>query len=496
MSKSTPKKPNTPTQIELAPIESVTPYARNPRKIGADAVSAVAGSIKEFGFKSPIIVDKDRVIINGHTRLKAAQQLGLKEVPIVVASDLTPEQVRAYRIADNRSAEFSKWDEDFLKVELDDIGDIDLSFCNVDEMLVEIAGMEHEEQKNEDNAITEQNKKISDKFGLVPFTVFNAREGWWQDRKRAWISKGIKSEEGRGADAQDNGNHTNGVLMKSDSGNDPNFYNKKKEAEAKLGRILTTEEFQRDHYKGPESYESGTSIFDPVLCEIAYRWFCPPAGLVLDPFAGGSVRGIVASHTGRQYVGVELRQEQVDANRQQENIAIDPIPVWHCGDSMNIDKYCHDVKADLIIGCPPYADLEKYSDDPADLSNMKYEDFLASYREIIRKTCLLLKQDRFVFWVIGEVRGKKNNGAYVNFLGDTIKAFLDAGVSYYNEAVLVTAVGSLAMRISRQFIAGRKLGKTHQNILIFCKGDSKKATEACGIVDFAEITDQGEGEAK
>jgi DNA modification methylase len=284
--------------------------------------------------------------------------------------------------------------------------------------------------------------------------------------------------------------------MKSDSGNDPNFYNKKKETEAKLGRILTTEEFQRDHYKGPESYESGTSIFDPVLCEIAYRWFCPPTGLVLDPFAGGSVRGIVASHTGRQYVGIELRQEQVEANRQQENIAIDPIPVWHCGDSMNIDKYCHDVNADLIIGCPPYADLEKYSDDPADLSNMKYEDFLASYREIIRKTCLLLKQDRFVFWVIGEVRGKKNNGAYVNFLGDTIKAFLDAGVSYYNEAVLVTAVGSLAMSISRQFIAGRKLGKTHQNILIFCKGDSKKATEACGIVDFAEITDQGEGESK
>ena len=134
MSKSTPKKPNILTQIEWAPIESVTPYARNPRKIGADAVSAVAGSIKEFGFKSPIIVDKDRVIINGHTRLKAAQQLGLKEVPIVVASDLTQEQVRAYRIADNRSAEFSKWDEDFLKVELDDIGDIDLSFCNVDMM--------------------------------------------------------------------------------------------------------------------------------------------------------------------------------------------------------------------------------------------------------------------------------------------------------------------------------------------------------------------------
>jgi DNA modification methylase len=149
MSKSTQKKLNTYTQIEMVPIESITPYARNPRKIGADAISAVAGSIKEFGFKSPIIVDKDRVIINGHTRLKAAQQLGLTQVPVVVASDLTPEQVRAYRIADNRSAEFSKWDEDFLKVELDDIGDIDLSFCNVDEMLAELAEQSQEEPQEQ-----------------------------------------------------------------------------------------------------------------------------------------------------------------------------------------------------------------------------------------------------------------------------------------------------------------------------------------------------------
>jgi DNA modification methylase len=79
----------------------------------------------------------------------AAQQLGLTEVPVVVASDLTPEQVRAYRIADNRSAEFSKWDEDFLKVELDDIGDIDLSFCNVDEMLAELAEQSQEEPQEE-----------------------------------------------------------------------------------------------------------------------------------------------------------------------------------------------------------------------------------------------------------------------------------------------------------------------------------------------------------
>jgi hypothetical protein len=79
---------------------------------------------------------------------------------------------------------------------------------------------------------------------------------------------------------------------------------------------------------------SGTSIFDPVLCELVYRWFCPPNGVVLDPFAGGSVRGIVASKLGRQYVGIELRPEQCAANRDQAaTICGDPMPVWHNGDS-------------------------------------------------------------------------------------------------------------------------------------------------------------------
>ncbi len=134
--KTKQKKPT--STYEIWPIEKPIPYARNPRKISDEAVAAVAGSLKEFGFKQPIVVDSEGVIIAGHTRLKAAQRLGLTEVPVLVASDLTPEQVRAYRIADNRSAEFSKWDAELLNVELGDIGDIDLSFCNVDEMIAEL----------------------------------------------------------------------------------------------------------------------------------------------------------------------------------------------------------------------------------------------------------------------------------------------------------------------------------------------------------------------
>jgi site-specific DNA-methyltransferase (adenine-specific) len=130
-------------QIEQWPTDRPIPYARNPRKISAQAISAVAGSIKEFGFKSPIIVDAEGVIINGHTRLKAAQSLGLTVVPVVVASDLTPAQVQAYRLADNRVAEFSEWDADLLKIELDECP-IDLGFASFDDLLKDLPDPEPE----------------------------------------------------------------------------------------------------------------------------------------------------------------------------------------------------------------------------------------------------------------------------------------------------------------------------------------------------------------
>lgn len=222
--------------------------------------------------------------------------------------------------------------------------------------------------------------------------------------------------------------------------------------------------------------QSGTSIFDPVVCELAYRWFCPPNGQILDPFAGGSVRGIVASHLGRKYVGVELRREQVEANMLQLGIAGNPKPDWRNADSRDIARVCFDVQADFVFSCPPYADLEIYSDDPADLSTLAYDEFLSAYRHIIKETCSLLKDDRFACFVVGDVRDKKGN--YRNFVGDTVEAFRDAGLEFYNEAILVTAVGSLPVRVGKQFAASRKLGKTHQNILVFVKGDGKKATKA------------------
>lgn len=113
-------------RIQEWPIGDVRPYENNPRKIPQKAVDAVAASIREFGFKQPIVVDRDGVIIAGHTRLLASQKLGLEKVPVIVASDLTEELANAYRLADNRTGEIAMWDRPVLDDELRKILDIDM----------------------------------------------------------------------------------------------------------------------------------------------------------------------------------------------------------------------------------------------------------------------------------------------------------------------------------------------------------------------------------
>lgn len=120
-------------QIELLQIEKLIPYANNARN-NEKAVDKVAASIKEFGFRNPIIIDKNNEIIAGHTRLLAAKKLGLKEVPTIRADDLTPEQVKAFRIADNKTAEYSEWNFELLAQELEELklADYDLSLTAFD----------------------------------------------------------------------------------------------------------------------------------------------------------------------------------------------------------------------------------------------------------------------------------------------------------------------------------------------------------------------------
>lgn len=120
-------------KVEAKSIDEIKPYENNPRD-NDDAVDAVANSIKEFGWQQPIVVDNEGVIIAGHTRYKAAKKLGLKHVPVVVADNLTPDQVKAYRLADNKTAELADWDMDLLNEELDQIRDIDMSQFGFDDL--------------------------------------------------------------------------------------------------------------------------------------------------------------------------------------------------------------------------------------------------------------------------------------------------------------------------------------------------------------------------
>lgn len=487
-----------PKDLQFWDIESLQPYERNSRQHSAEQVERICQSMKEFGFTNPILVDGENGIIAGHGRLEAAKKLGLKEVPVIQLGHLSEQQKRAYIIADNKLAELSSWDDAMLKSELSALQDLGYNieltgFSN--DFLLTFDDMPTGESEGEGGDRSESSsegssQKLADKFGVVPFTVLNAREGWWQQRKKSWLDLGIKSEVGRGAN----------LLGMSDTMLEPDAEKRKAKALAgapsnyqmipgyydKIDQGMTKEQIIAEYEASGSSVNSGTSIFDPVLCELAYRWFAPKDGVVVDPFAGGSVRGIVAGKLGRTYHGVELRKEQVEANREQAKELVPEGDVhWHNADSRTINDVLKGKKADFIFSCPPYADLEVYSDDPQDLSTLDYPEFKKAYFEIIEKACKLLKNDRFACFVVGDVRDKKGN--YYNFVGDTVEAFRAAGLEYYNEAILVTAVGTLALRAGRTFAASRKLGKTHQNILVFVKGNAKKAVEALGECEFGDF---------
>lgn len=355
--------------IKNIAVKDLVPYEKNTKKHDDVQINNVAESIKQYGFVQPIVIDKNNVVVIGHCRLLAAKKLKMADVPCVCVEDLTEEQVKALRIVDNKSNE-SPWDFDFLADELADLDLSDFSFdFGIDTEIVEDE-VEH--------------KSLVDRFIVPPFSILDTMQGYWQDRKRLWKSLGIQSEVGR------------------------------------KQNIVNVNEVSDTISSNMQYMVSSTSIFDPVLCEVAYRWFCTEKGKIYDCFAGGSVRGVVASKLGYDYHGIDLRQEQIDANYENAK-TIGVNPHWYCDDSLNADKYIDDNSCDMIFSCPPYADLEVYSDDPRDISNMDYDGFCKVYAEIIAIACKKLKQDRFAVFVVGDVRDKK--GFYRNFVDYTKKMF-------------------------------------------------------------------------
>lgn len=153
--------------IKVQKTEDLIPYEKNPRH-NEDAITAVAKSIEKFGFKVPIVVDASNVIVNGHTRLKAAKYLGLKEVPTIIADDLTPEQIKAFRLADNKVGEIATRDEELLNAELDELADLDFDMTEFGFDLPDIEGEEVEviEDEFEEELPAEPISKLGDIYQL------------------------------------------------------------------------------------------------------------------------------------------------------------------------------------------------------------------------------------------------------------------------------------------------------------------------------------------
>jgi DNA modification methylase/predicted transcriptional regulator len=273
---------------------------------------------------------------------------------------------------------------------------------------------------------------------IKPFSILDTRSKEWQERKRWWI----------------------------------NTYN----IQSELGRENTE---SRARF-----WEDNTvSIFDATLCEKMYEWFCPKEGRVLDPFAGGSVRGIVATEMGYIYNGIDLSDEQIEANKKQS-----AKPNWITGDSEWVIDSIYDKTQDFVFTCPPYYDLEKYTDNPADLSNMEEDEFDKKYYSILNKAARKLKDNRFFAIVVSEVReqsttGNYKIGKYKGLVWKTIRACEEAGLHFYNDMILFNSQHQASRVVDTYFERNRKVASVHQNILVFVKGNPDLATEVINSGD-------------
>lgn len=496
--KPKPKDPPAPAihdDVRRIPLDDLTLDPNNANRHPPEQIANLVRALQRWGQRKVLVVqrrdDGTLLVRAGSGTVQALREAGATDALCQVI-DEGDQDATGYGIADNRIAKDSYLDQSALAALLPTLDQVDLGVLGMsDDELAELTDWEPADGKDPPRGRV----SLADRFGVPPFTVLDARQGWWQDRKRAWLALGIQSELGRGDD----------MAIKSQDSLNAIQHGGPRPGHGKRG---TTTRQHGDDYAGGDAwagkdtgqgFTTGTSIFDPVLAELALRWFCPPQGKVLDPYAGGSVRGIVTCAMGRMYWGVDLRGDQVAANEVQRDEIVPklpsagPPPQWTMGDCQR--KLAERMEADheawdMVLTCPPYGRLERYSDHQADLSAMDNRRAAQHLREVARATYHLVRPDSFAVWVVGDYR---EDHALQDFPGEVIRAHRDAGWRLYNDAVLVTPVGSLMLRAGRQFTAGRKLGRTHQQVLVFIKGDHSRATKRVGPVQFG--ADDGPQEA-
>ena len=420
---------------EMIKLSTIKANPNNPRVIKDDKFAKLVNSIKEFPKMMELrqmVVNADNIVLGGNMRLKALKEAGYTEVPeawIKSAETLTEDEQRRFIIADNVG--FGEHDWGLLQSEWD-VEELEawrLDVPNFDNIL-------QSEQSDEDEK-TVAIEKLQDKFIVPPFSILNTREGYWQERKKYWNTL-----------IGDNGETRNNIKSKV------NAY---------------VSNWENKPYKGGIIRESSISILDPVLAEIVNKWFGLESCNTFDCFAGDSIFGYVSSYLGNSFTGIELRQDQVNLNN-------DRIKGFNskyiCDDGKNILKHIDIDSQDLLFSCPPYFDLEIYSDLPNDASNQtNYNVFLKILNDAFIDAIKCLKDNRFAVITVGDIRDK--DGFYYRFIDHIKDIFCNNGMKLYNELILIQSVGNGALRANR-YMGTRKVVKMHELVLVFYKGDVKK----------------------
>jgi len=450
--------------VQKIPLTDLVHDPENPRLHDEKNLDSIRMSLLEHHQVEPLVVQSGtHMVIGGNGRLEAMRSLNWSHASCVIV-DMDDTQARRLSIALNRTSELASWDDDILAKHLKELSDLDgwgvdgLGFDeeDLDDLIKHIEPEKPVEAPPRSGGLVED-------FGAPPFSVLDTRQGYWKSRRDWWFSWGLDANIGR----------------------------------EHLTANAEPESEGYDYFTGRGARKGG-STFDPVLAELMVSWFSSPGDHILDPFAGGPVRGVVSASIGRDYTGFDVRAVQVSENIDHWSGIKGDVPpsdvdagnpVWILGDSKNIDVLVGDTTYDALITCPPYADLEVYSDNPDDISTMDYPDFVSTFREIMSNSVAKLKDNSFVVVVMGEVRDK--SGALRGLVQDTISAVVDAGCVFYNDAILLNSAGSAPMRAGRYFNSGRKMPRVHQYVLIFYKGDPRQIKDNFGPVAREIITSPG-----
>lgn len=497
-------------KTEIVKLTQIKVNGANPRTITDDKFDKLINSIlvlpKMLELR-PIVVDDTFVALGGNMRYRAltavesmsidelAQRLsGLRDynkktemerqhliaywdewkanptAPIIKASELSEDERREFIIKDNIG--YGDWDMDALANEWDsqDLDDWGLDVWQ---------GNGDGEGGKGTGDSSPANASLNDRFVVPPFSVLDSRQGYWQARKRLW--RDLIGDKGASRES---------LLITAPELKYKDLYTKTYKHRMSLG--ISFREYLDKYVSEEEKVAAeksvlagGVSVFDPVLSEICCRWFTPEAGAkIFDCFAGDTQKGLVFGQCGYEFTGIELRPEQVEINN--EVLANISLPVRYvCDDGRNVANHFEAESQDMLFSCPPYYNLEVYSDLDNDASNQgSYEDFIQILRDAFTSAIGCLRDNRFAVIVVGDVRNKKT-GAYYDFCGDIKRIFMGAGMSLYNDMILVENPANAALRVSRNMDT-RKVVKMHQNILVFYKGNPKDIKKHFPKIEFTQ----------